>query len=80
MLTNGESSLGGLSAFLLEILPNILLDLGALLLHLDLVLILESFHLLALLLLHLVTVARLHSKVFRKLKLCYSRQLLTSRG
>lgn len=42
------------------------------LLHLDLVGVLESLHLLPLLLFNLVRVARLGSKVLRKLKLGYS--------
>ena len=61
-----------LRAFLLEVLPDILLDLGALLLHLNLVLILEGLHLFSFLLSCLVRIVSLHSKMLRKLKLCYS--------
>ena len=67
-----------LRAFLLEVLPDILLDLGALLLHLNLVLILEGLHLFSFLLSCLVRIVSLHSKMLRKLKLCYSWELLTS--
>ena len=60
-----------LGAFLLEIEPDVLLDLGALLLHLNLVRVFQRLHLLALLLAHLPVIARLYPKVFRKLKLGY---------
>jgi len=66
-----------LRAFFLKVEPHVLLDLGALLLHLNLVRVLESFHLLALLLAHLIVISGLHSKVFRKLKLGNCRELLT---
>ena len=61
-----------LRAFLLEVLPDILLDLGALLLHLNLVLIFEGLQLFSFLLSGLVRIVSLHSKMLRKLKLCYS--------
>ena len=66
-----------LGAFLLEIEPDVLLDLGALLLHLNLVRVFQRLHLLALLLAHLLVIARLYPKVFRKLKLGNGCELLT---
>lgn len=61
-----------LASFLLKVLPHILFNLRALLLHLNFVRVLKCLHLLPLLLLDLVGIAVLHSKMLRKLKLCYS--------
>ena len=74
----GKVALVLLRAFLLEVLPDILLDLGALLLHLNLVLIFEGLQLFSFLFSCLVRIVGLHSKMLRKLKLCYSWELLTS--
>lgn len=76
--TKSEMALALLASFLLKVLPHVLFDLGALLLHLNFVRVLKCFHLLPLLLFDLVGVAVLHSKMLRKLKLCYSCWLLTS--
>ena len=78
MVLDFKLAFAALRAFLLEVEPHILLDLRPLLLHLNLVRVLECLHLLALLHLDQIRITVLHPKMLRKLKLCYSCDLLTS--
>ena len=71
-LTACKVALALFRAFLLEVKPHVLFDFGALLLHLNFVRVLQGLDFLAFSLPLLVIVARLQSKVFRKLKLCHS--------